>query len=54
MKIQRLACAILSQFGLMKGKELANGEFALTFLSYNFKRAINILGAAKLIAAIQA
>lgn len=36
---------------LMKGKRNVTGEFALTFLAYNLKRAIKILGAANLIAA---
>lgn len=39
---------------LMRGKHHVAGEFALTFLAYNFKRAINILGTAKLIAAVHA
>jgi len=35
---------------LLKGIENVRGEFALTFLAYNFKRALNILGGAKLLA----
>lgn len=34
---------------LMKGLHYVTGEFALTFLAYNLKRAINILGSKKLI-----
>ena len=34
---------------LTRGLKSVNGEFSLTFLAYNFKRAINILGAKKLI-----
>ena len=34
---------------LTKGLESVSGEFALAFLAYNFKRAINILGSKKLI-----
>ena len=34
---------------LTKGLEKVGGEFALTFLAYNLKRAINILGSRKLI-----
>jgi len=37
---------------LMKGLANVNGEFSLTFLAYNFKRAISILGVNKLIEAI--
>ena len=39
---------------LMKGLVNVNGEFSLTCLAYNFKRAINILGIDKLIEAIGA
>ena len=35
---------------LTKGKDKVKGEFALTFLAYNLKRAINILGGKGLIA----
>jgi len=38
-----------SGYCLTKGLRNVAGEFALTFLAYNFKRAINILGARKLI-----
>ena len=41
-----------SSYCLLKGKEKVTAEFALTFLAYNLKRAINILGATKLIAKI--
>jgi transposase len=34
---------------LTKGLKKVSGEFSLTFLAYNLKRAINILGAEKLI-----
>jgi transposase len=37
---------------LTKGLEKVRGEFALTFLAYNIKRVINILGCDKLLAAI--
>jgi transposase len=37
---------------LTKGLRKVRGEFALTFLAYNMKRVINILGCAKLIAAM--
>jgi transposase len=36
---------------LCKGKGNVSGEFALTFLAYNMKRAINILGAGNLLKA---
>jgi transposase len=36
---------------LTKGKGKVSGEFALTFLAYNMKRAINILGAGNLLKA---
>ena len=41
-----------SEYCLMKGINNVRGEFALTFLAYNMKRAINILGVNKLIQAI--
>jgi len=34
---------------LLKGIEKVQGEFALTFLAYNMKRVINVLGPTKLI-----
>jgi len=37
---------------LTKGKQNVRGEFSLTFLAYNMKRAINILGAKRLIEAV--
>jgi hypothetical protein len=37
---------------LMKGTEQVSGEFALTFLAYNLKRAITILGVGNLLKAI--
>jgi len=42
-----------SEYCLMKGIDNVRGEFALTFLAYNMKRAINILGVAKLIQVIR-
>jgi transposase len=36
---------------LCRGKGNVSGEFALTFLAYNLKRAINILGAGNLLKA---
>ena len=38
---------------LCKGLELANAEMGLSFWAYNFTRAINIMGAEKLMEAIQ-
>lgn len=38
---------------LCKGKEKATGELGLSFLAYNMKRAINLIGTKKLIEAIQ-
>ena len=38
---------------LTKGFANVIGEFSITFLSYNFKRAINILGAKKLMEAVK-
>jgi hypothetical protein len=35
-----------------EGEEKASGEFALTFLAYNMKRVINILGVGNLLKAI--
>ena len=37
---------------LTKGKHNVRGEFSLTFLAYNLKRAINILGTERLIEAV--
>ncbi|MDR2571161.1 MAG: IS1182 family transposase [Oscillospiraceae bacterium] len=34
---------------LLKGKEKVKGEFSLTFLAYNLKRVINIMGGKKII-----
>jgi len=42
-----------SAYCLMKGLESVQGEFSLTFLAYNLKRAINIVGAKELIEAMQ-
>lgn len=39
---------------LLKGMEKVSGEFALSFLAYNMKRAINILGVAQLVQALRA
>jgi transposase len=41
-----------SSYCLLKGKCNVEGEFALTFLAYNMKRAINILGVPRLLEAI--
>ena len=41
-----------AEYCLTKGLRKVNGEFALAFLAYNIKRVINILGCAKLIAAM--
>ena len=38
---------------LLKGKKKVTGEMSLAFLSYNMKRAINILGIAKIMETIQ-
>jgi len=38
----------------MKGIDKVRGEFSLTFLAYNMKRVINILGTKELIEAIEA
>ena len=35
------------------GKEKATAELGLSFLAYNLKRALNMIGANKLIAAMQ-
>ncbi|WP_157833848.1 hypothetical protein [Ruminiclostridium josui] len=37
---------------LCKGKEKASAELGLSFLAYNIRRAINMVGVKKLIAAI--
>lgn len=37
---------------LMRGSEKVSGESSLTFLAYNLKRAINLVGVAKLIAGL--
>jgi transposase len=44
--------AMEAGYCLMKGKEQVSGEFALTFLAYNLKRTINILGVGTLLKAI--
>ena len=41
--------AMDSGYCLTKGKRNVTGEFALTFLAYNLKRVINLIGGAKLI-----
>ena len=43
-----------SGYCLMKGIDNVRGEFSLTFLAYNMKRAINLLGTRGLIEAIEA
>jgi transposase len=45
--------AMDSRHCLMKGSDNVRGEFALTFLAYNMKRAINILGAERLLQVIR-
>jgi Transposase DDE domain len=37
---------------LMKGLEKVKGEFSLSTLAYNIKRAINVLGVRALVAAL--
>jgi hypothetical protein len=37
---------------LMRGLEKVGGEFSLTALAYNLRRALNILGMEKLMAAV--
>jgi hypothetical protein len=37
---------------LCRGKEMVTGEMALAFLSFNLRRAVNILGVKKLVEAI--
>jgi hypothetical protein len=44
--------AMEAGYCLMKGKEKVSGGFALTFLAYNMKRVINILGVGNLLKAI--
>ena len=44
--------AMNQSYFLMKGFAAVNGEFALTALAYNFKRAFNILGFASLMRAV--
>ena len=44
--------AMEAGYCLTKGKEKVSGEFALTFLAYNMKRVINILGVGNLLKAI--
>ena len=39
---------------LMRGLEKARGEFSLTALAYNLRRALNILGMDRLMAAVTA
>lgn len=41
-----------AEYLLTKGKQNVRGEFSLTFLAYNLKRVINILGTKQLLAAI--
>lgn len=43
-----------SDYCLLKGKDNVQGEFALTFLVYNLKRTINILGAKKALELVSA
>ena len=62
-KLKRRKCIVEHPFGtvkrwcdgsylLMKGKEKANADLALSFLAYNIKRAINIKGVQALIEAM--
>ena len=44
--------AMNSDHCLLKGTEKVRGEFALTFLAYNLKRVINIVGVAGLLRAV--
>ena len=44
--------AMESGYMLTKGKQSVSGELSLTFLAYNFKRAVNIIGAKRMIEAI--
>jgi Transposase DDE domain len=39
---------------LMRGLEKVRGEFSLTALAYNLRRALNLVGFAELMAAVQA
>jgi alanine racemase len=39
---------------LMRGLEKARAEFSLTALAYNLRRALNILGTGRLLAAVKA
>lgn len=41
-----------AEYLLTKGKQNVRGEFSLTFLAYNFKRVLNVLGTRQLLAAI--
>jgi|GEM_PF-5826741 len=43
--------AMDTRYCLTKGLRNVNGEFSLSFLAYNIKRAVNILGGARLTAA---
>jgi hypothetical protein len=43
--------AMEAGYCLTKGKGNVSGEFALTFLAYNMKRVINILGVGNLLKA---
>ncbi|WP_010244500.1 hypothetical protein [Acetivibrio cellulolyticus] len=63
-KIKELMCLSEHPFGtvkwyhgahylLCKGKEKATAELGLSFLAYNMRRAINMVGVRKLIQAIQ-
>lgn len=44
--------AMNSGYFLMKGLQKVGAEMSLTVLAYNLKRVVNILGVAKMIAAV--
>ncbi len=44
--------AMVSSYFLMRGLKKVSTEMSLTVLCYNMKRVINILGVAKIIAAV--
>ncbi|MCL1975063.1 MAG: transposase [Firmicutes bacterium] len=61
-KIKERMCLVEHPFGTVKwyhgahyllcrGKEKTSGELGLSFLAYNLRRAISLVGVAKLIAA---
>ncbi|GHV93113.1 hypothetical protein AGMMS50268_36160 [Spirochaetia bacterium] len=44
--------ALDSGYLLLKGTEKVTGELSLTFMAYNFKRAVSLLGAGRLLGAL--